>query len=115
MAFATLPDGMWLQSPNEAGRYLYRCLVEDEAYDLSVLETAVFTVEWLDGMPDCALRDYTDIAMRGPAGPGIVYDSGALPLIDRFRVYSDGRILYSSQLMGFLAPYEDFLRGRIDI
>ena len=95
--------------------YLSNCLLYDEAYEDGVLETAFFTVEWLDDLPDSTARDYTDITIRelhGPVGSG-TFDS--LHLIDRFRVYSNGRILYISPIFGYLVPYEDFLEGKADI
>ncbi len=100
---------------NLAIGYLSDCLLYDEAYEDGVLETAFFTIEWLDSLPDSVARDYTDIAIRelhDPVGSG-TFDS--LHLIDRFRIYANGRILYSSPIFGYLVSYEDFLEGRADI
>jgi hypothetical protein len=104
-----------LSIPNDCIRYLYGTLRGYEVYDPDVLEGMILTVEWLDGMPDCVSRDYTDIAVRGPVAHGRVHDSESLPLIDRFRVYWYGGIMYSDPVMGFLIPFEDFLEGRTDI
>jgi len=75
--------------------YLSNCLTYDEAYKDGVLDTVYFMIEWLDDRPDSTID--------------------SLPLLGRFRVYTDGRILYSSPIFGFLVPYEDFLEGRTDI
>ncbi|MCK5115509.1 MAG: hypothetical protein KAR44_02850 [Candidatus Aegiribacteria sp.] len=95
--------------------YLSDCLRLDEAYEDGVLETVSFMIEWLDDLPDSTVRDYTDIAIRELFDPGEPVADDSLPLLDRFRVYKDGRILYSSPIQGFLIPYEDFLRGITNI
>jgi len=95
--------------------YLSNCLTYDEAYEDGVLDAVYFMIEWLDDFPDSTIRDYTDIALREIPYPGWTGTVDSLPLLDRFRVYADGRILYSSPIFGFLVPYEDFLEGRTDI
>ena len=92
--------------------YLSDCLRLDEAYEDGVLETVRFRIEWMGELPDSTARDYTDIAMTDP---GETVSDDSLPLLDRFRVYTDGRILYFSSIPGFFIPYEDFLRGRTEL
>ena len=94
--------------------YLSDCLRLDEAYEDGVLETVCFQIEWMGDPPDSTVRDYTDIAIRELLDLGVEVDD-SLPLLDRFRVYADGWILYYSPIPGFLIPYEDFLLGRTDI
>lgn len=94
--------------------YLSDCLKFDEAYEDGVLEAVCFMIEWMDELPDSTVRDYTDIAIRELSDLGMT-DDDSLPLLDRFRVYTDGRILYFSQIPGFYIPYEDFLKGRTDL
>jgi len=95
--------------------YLSSCLVYDEAYEDGVLDTVYFMIEWLDDLPDSMVRDYADIALREIPYPGWTGTIDSLPLLDRFRVYTNGRILYYSPIPGFLIPYEDFLEGRTDL
>ncbi len=54
---------------------------------------------------------YFDFVLREnhkPGGPG---DPNTSPVIDRFRVYSDGTILWFSPLPGMYIAWEDFLAG----
>ena len=95
--------------------YLSDCLRLDEAYEVGVLETVWFRIEWMGELPDSTARDYTDIAIREQNVPGETVADDSLPLLDRFRVYTDGRILYFSTIPGFYIPYEDFLMGRTDL
>ncbi len=95
--------------------YLSDCLRLDETYEVGVLEAACFMIEWMDELPDSTERDYTDIAIWELFDPGVPATDDSLPLLDRFRVYTDGRILYFSPIPGLLIPYEDFLRGRTDL
>ncbi len=95
--------------------YLSDCLWIDEAYEDGVLEGVCFLIEWMDELPDTTARDYTDIAIRELNEPGVTVAYDSLPLLDRFRVYTNGRILYFSPIPGFLIPYEDFLMGRTDL
>ena len=95
--------------------YLSDCLRLYEAYEDGVLETVCFMIEWMGDPPDSTVRDYTDIAIRELLDLGVTVEDDSLPLLDRFRVYTDGRILYYSPIPGFLIPYEDFLKGITDI
>lgn len=100
---------------SQAIGYLSNCLVHDEAYEDGVLDAVYFMIEWLDDLPDSMVRDYTDIALRKIPCPEWTGTVDSLPLLDRFRIYTDGRILYYSPIPGFLIPYEDFLEGRTDL
>ncbi len=95
--------------------YLSDCLRSDEAYEVGVLETVCFMIEWMDDLPDSTVRDYTDIAIRELFDPEVPVADDSMPLLDRFRVYTDGRILYFSPIPGFFIPYEDFLLGITDL
>lgn len=95
--------------------YLSDCLQRDEAYEDGVLEAACFMIERLDELPDSTKMEYIDIAIRELFDPGMRVADDSLPLLDRFRVYTDGRILYFSSIPGFFIPYEDFLRGRTEL
>ena len=95
--------------------YLSDCLEFDEAYEEGVLEAVCFMIEWMDELPDTAVRDYTDIAIRELFDPEVLTADDTMPLMDRFRVYTDGRILYFSPIPGFYIPYDDFLKGRTDL
>ncbi|MEN8208685.1 MAG: hypothetical protein ABFR50_05470 [Candidatus Fermentibacteria bacterium] len=100
---------------NQAVIYLSDCLRVDEAYEDGVLESVCFTIEWMDELPDSTERDYTDITIRELFDPGVSIADDSMPLLDRFRVYTDGLILYFSSIPGFYIPYEDFLMGRTDL
>ena len=95
--------------------YLSDCLLLDEAYEDGVLEVVCFMIEWMDELPDTAVRDYTDIAIRKLFDPEVLTADDTMPLLDRFRIYTDGRILYFSSIPGFYIPYEDFLKGITDL
>ncbi len=95
--------------------YLSDCLLLDEAYEDGVLEVVCFMIEWMDELPYTAVRGYTDIAIRKPFDPEVLTADDTMPLLDRFRVYTDGRILYFSPIPGFYIPYEDFLKGTTDL
>ncbi len=95
--------------------YLSDCLRFDEAYEDGILEAVCFMIEWMDELPDTAVRDYTDIAIRKLFDPEVLTADDTMPLMDRFRVYTDGRILYFSAIPGFYIPYEDFLKGITDL
>ena len=95
--------------------YLSDCLQRDEVYEDGVLEAVCFMIEWIDELPDSTARNYTDIAIRELFDLGVTADDDSLPLLDRFRIYTDGRILYFSPIPGFFIPYEDFLKGRTDL
>ncbi len=95
--------------------YLSDCLQIDKAYEDGALETVCFMIEWMDELPDSTERDYTDIAIRELFDPGVPVADDLLPLPGRFRIYTDGRILYFSSIPGFLISYEDFLRGITDL
>ncbi len=100
---------------NLAITYLSDCLRIDEAYEDGVLETVSFLIEWVDELPDSTVRDYTDISLWELSDPGVPVADDSMPLLDRFRVYTDGRILYFSPIPGFFIPYEDFLLGITDL
>ena len=95
--------------------YLSDCLLLDEAYEDGVLEAACFMIERMDHLPDSTTMDYTDIAIRELHALGVTVDNDSLPLLDRFRIYTDGRILYYSRIPGFFIPYDDFLKGITDL
>ncbi len=84
--------------------YLSDCLRIDEAYEDGVLETVSFLIEWVDELPDSTVRDYTDISLWELSDPGVPVAYDSMPLLDRFRVYTDGRILYFSPIPGFFIP-----------
>ena len=100
---------------NLAITYLSDCLRIDEAYEDGVLETVSFLIEWVDELPDSTVRDYTDISLWELSDTGVPVADDSMPLLDRFRVYTDGRILYFSPIPGFFIPYEDFLLGITDL
>lgn len=95
--------------------YLSDCLGRDEAYEDGVLEVVCFMIEWMDELPYTAVRDYTDISIRELFDQQVLTADDTMPLMDRFRVYTDGRILYFSPIPGFYIPYEDFLKGITDL
>ena len=104
------------EDPDGAILYLLESLLADEAYEEpGFLETVVFTIENPDENPENEAREYFDIAMREYDVPDSVVDLRTLEVLDRFRVYTSGRILYWSTIPGMYIPYEDFLAGRTDL
>jgi len=95
--------------------YLSDCLRIDEAYEEGILETVSFRIEWPDEPADSTVRDYTDITIWELSDSGVSVVDDSTLLLDRFRVYTNGRILYFSPIPGFYIPYEDFLRGITEI
>ena len=96
--------------------YLSNCLRMDKVYEDGVLQTAYFMIEMMGKLSDTAESDYTDIAIRIPCDPGEEIAAGdSLPLLDRYRVYTNGQILYFSSIQGIFIPYVDFLSERTEL
>lgn len=57
------------------------------------------------------IHRYFDIAIREDHEATGEGDPLTAPVVDRFRVYSDGTISWWSALPGMYIPFEDFLKG----
>ncbi|MCD4848803.1 MAG: hypothetical protein K8R76_11520 [Candidatus Aegiribacteria sp.] len=95
-------------SRHEAIGYLLERLLEDSVYGTDTIENISFGIEYLDGFPEGAWRDYYDIAVREVHRPGGEGDPNTAPILDRFRIYSrGGEILWWNPLWGTLLPYSE--------
>ena len=54
---------------------------------------------------------YFDFVFRENHEPGGAGDPDTAPVIDRFRVYTDGTIMWFSPLPGMYIPWEDYIAG----
>ena len=116
----------WLNIPVEAHSSSIPVIVHDEyeaiEFLISVLsfsgmyggvfpEGVSFSIAYLDNLPDEAFRDYYDIAIREvhtPGGPG---DPNTAPIVDRFRIYERGEVIWWQPVFGMFVPYEEFLES----
>ena len=95
-------------SRHEAIGYLLERLLEDSVYGTDTIENISFGIEYLDGFPEDAWRDYYDIAVREVHRPGGEGDPNTAPILDRFRVYSrGGEVLWWNPVWGSLLPYSE--------
>ncbi len=85
--------------------YLVQCLQEDSMYSDPFPGDIMIILERED-----STDHYFDFALRedheGGAG-----DPATCPVIDRFRVYADGTILWFSPLPGMYISWEDYIAG----
>ncbi|MCD4707210.1 MAG: hypothetical protein K8S62_05670 [Candidatus Sabulitectum sp.] len=98
-----------IHSYDEALDFLLERLIEDSVYRSSFPEDLSFGLEYLDNFPEDVYRDYYDIAIREvhrPGGPG---DPNTAPIVDRFRIYHRGEIIWFKPAIGMFLPYEDIL------
>jgi len=102
---STVPDVV--ASGEEAIDFLVGALQMSGAYGGGFPEGLSFGIEWMDGMPDDVYRDYYDIAVREVhpvGGPG---DPNVSPVVDRFRVYTRGEVIWWHPLYGEFVPFEE--------
>ena len=98
-----------INSYEEALDFLIETLSEDGIYESSFPEGLSFGLEYVDDFPEDVYRDYYDIAIREvhrPGGPG---DPNTAPIVDRFRIYDRGEIIWFEPLIGMFVPYEEIL------
>jgi len=96
--------------------YLITVLTDAMVYEEPFPEHVMFIVENEDSTTCSGSFDhYFDITLREVHTPETGGDPNTAPVIDRFRVYIDGPILWWSPLPGMYVPWEDFLRGRTDL
>jgi hypothetical protein len=116
----------WLNVPEEAHSSAIPVVVqnENEAVDLLISTLSIsgkcgstfpegisFSIAYLDNLPDDAFRDYYDIAIREVHRPGGHGDPNTAPVVDRFRVYDRGEIIWWQPVSGMFVPYEEFLES----
>lgn len=94
---------------DEALSFLIERLSEDNIYRAAFPEGVSFNREYMDNMPEDAYRDYYDIAIREVHEPGGRGDPNTAPIIDRFRIYNRGEIIWWQPYMGIYMPYEEKL------
>jgi len=102
-----LPDV--ITNSEEAIEYLMTALIWSGIYSSEDLEGFSFGVEWLGEQPEEGYRDYFDIAIREvhqPGGPG---DPNTAPIVDRFRVYTRGEVIWFRMPQGEFVPFEERL------
>ena len=98
-----------IHSYEEALDFLIDKLSEDGIYESSFPEGVSFGLAYMDNMPEDVYRDYYDIAIREvhrPGGPG---DPNTAPIVDRFRIYDRGEIIWFAPVIGMFVPYDDIL------
>ncbi|MBN2588210.1 MAG: hypothetical protein JXA64_05500 [Candidatus Fermentibacteraceae bacterium] len=102
-----IPDAV--SNEEQAIDYLVTFLSLSGACPGQFPEGLSFGIAWMDGLPEEACRDYFDIVIREvhePGGPG---DPNVSPVVDRFRVYSRGEVIWYDPLPGRFVPFEDWL------
>ncbi len=98
-----------VHSYEEALDFLIDKLSEDRIYGSSFPEGFSFNLAYMDNFPEDVYRDYYDIAIRevhGPGGPG---DPNTAPIVDIFRIYDRGEIIWFQPVTGMFVPYDDIL------
>ncbi len=98
-----------ISKPEEAIEYLMTALIWSGAYTSDAIEGFSFGVEWLDDLPEDGYRDYFDIAIREVHQPGGSGDPNTAPVVDRFRVYSRGEVIWFRMPQGEFVPFEERL------
>jgi hypothetical protein len=116
----------WLNIPVEAHSSAIPVVVHTEGEAIEFLISALsvsgkcgstfpegvsFSIAYLDNLPDDAFRDYYDIAIREVHNPGGQGDPNTAPVVDRFRVYDRGEIIWWQPVYGMFVPYEEFLES----
>ncbi len=92
--------------------YLADALVREAVYAEPFPENVMFIVEDEDSTTCSGSFDhFFDIAIRENHTAETGGDPATAPVLDRFRVYIDGTILWWSPLPGMYIPWEDFLNG----
>lgn len=95
--------------------FLCDMLIDYGPCDQGFEREITFHIEFTDGLPDSVPRDFTDIALwKAPEHEGLT-EPGEGELVDRFRVYTSGVILYWSELPGMYIQWEDYLEGRTEL
>ena len=98
----------------QAVEFLITALTWSGAYGGPFPEGYSFEIGWLDGLEEDAWRDYFDIAIREvhrPGGPG---DPNISPVVDRFRVYRRGEVIWFKMPHGEFVPFEERLEPLFD-
>jgi hypothetical protein len=98
-------------SPEEAIEFLMGVLSWSGAYTGQFPEGYSFGTAWMDNLPDDVYRDYFDIAIREVHVPGGSGDPNISPVIDRFRVYRRGEVIWWHPLYGEFVPFEECLEN----
>jgi len=116
----------WLNVSEDADASAIPVVVhnENEAIDLLISTLSIsgkcgstfpegvsFSIAYLDNLSDDAFRDYYDIAIREVHRPGGQGDPDTAPVVDRFRVYDRGEIIWWQPVSGMFVPYEEFLES----
>ena len=97
-----------VRTEEEAIDFLMGVLTWSGAYSGQFPEGYSLGIAYLDNLPEDVYRDYYDIAIREvhrPGGPG---DPDISPVIDRFRVYTRGEVIWWP-LYGEFVPFEECL------
>lgn len=101
--------------PPDAGtivNYLRNVLTQEAVYAEPFPENAMFIIEDEDSTTCSSSFDhFFDIAIRENHTAETGGDPNTAPVIDRFRVYIDGTILWWSPLPGMYIPFDDYLNG----
>lgn len=106
----TPPDGEAMVT------YLIMVLEDSGVYEETFPDNVLLIVEEEDSST-CrdSFEHYFDIALRENHTPETGGDPVTAPVIDRFRVYRGGEILYFNPVAGMYVPYEDFLEGIMEL
>ncbi len=98
-----------VHSYEEALDFLIEKLSEDGIYESSFPEGLSFGLEYMDNYPEDVYRDYYDVAIREvhrPGGPG---DPNTALVVDRFRIYDRGEIIWFNPVIGMFVPYTEIM------
>lgn len=96
--------------------YLENALVRASVYAEPFPDNAMFIVEYEDSTTCVGSFDhFFDIAIRENHTAETGGDPDAAPVLDRFRVYVDGTVLWWSPLPGMYIPWDDFVSGITDL
>jgi hypothetical protein len=98
-----------VHSYEEALDFLIDKLSEDGIYGSSFPEGLSFGLAYMDNFPEDVYRDYYDIAIREVHGPGGSGDPNTAPIVDRFRIYDRGEIIWFQPVIGMFVPYGEIL------
>ncbi len=98
-----------IHSYEEALDFLIEKLSEDSVYRSSFPEGLSFSPEYIGNIPEDVYRDYYDIAIREVHRSGGLGDPNTAPIVDRFRIYDRGEIIWFKPVIGMFVLYEEIL------
>jgi len=92
--------------------YLRNVLAREAVYPEPFPENVMFIFEDEDSTTCTGSFDhFFDIVLKADQSAKTGVDPNTAPVLDRFRVYIDGTVLWWSPIPGMYVPLEDFING----